>query len=214
MSARINKTVAAGFAGVLLAWSGAQAQTSAVCDPMATQNDQARTYRVAQRLADAQKTVDKILAAHPADFRAKYTAALIALDQDRKDRDKTLAAIKMLEATAGLLGSQDAACARAKNFYSIYNTIGVEYYNLGDVPSAKKYFDLANANWDKLDPDTQAKLLDNLGLVSYRQSDFVCAAAYFGKAQKAGSKNAAFHLTLTRKVLSSAFDTRICVKVK
>jgi Tfp pilus assembly protein PilF len=211
MSALRISIVAA--AAALAIGSGAWAKPAA-CDPFAKLNDQAKTLRSQGKLADAQIAVDKVLTQSKSDFRANYTAALIALDQVRGDPARAVQALKALEGTVALLAAQDSACAKAGNFYSVYNTIGVEYYNRADLANAKKYFDLAYANWDKLDPVTRSKLLDNLGLVTYRQNDFVCAAAYFQRAQKAGAKSAASHLSLAQKVLSSASDKRTCSKIK
>jgi len=190
--------------------SGAVADPAGSCDPMARMNDNAKALRAQQRFPEALSVVQKILAQSPDDFRANYTNALIALDLGRNDRSKWLAATKQLEGVLPLLTKQSPACAKDKNFYSIYNTLGVEYYNQGNVPLAKKYYDLAFSNFDKLNADTQGKLLDNLGLIAYRQNDFVCAATYFTKAEKAGAKNASYHLGLAAKVLSSANDKRTC----
>jgi len=202
--------VAALLCSMLIGVDGTARAAPVDCDPMAAKNDQAKALRVGRDLGGAKVVVNQVLAIHKSDFRANYTAALIAVDENHNDRAKRAAAIKQLEAVAALLHAQDPSCAVQKNYYSIYNSIGVEYFNIGDYKAATTYFDLANANQDKLNSDTRAKLLDNLGLARYKSADYVCAAYYFRQAQQAGVKSASPHLALVQVVLTSADDQRQC----
>ncbi len=184
-----------------------------ICDPQEALNDQARTARVEQKFDRAEQIVRSVLRTRRDDFRANYTEALIQIDKAKGDRAQINQAIAKLVATAKTLDSQDAACAKAKNFYSILNSIGAEYYNVGNFAAAKQYFEMAYAQRDKLDSDSYAKLLDNLGLAAFNEQNYSCASVYFQKARDAGNAKAASHLSLTQNILKAAGVTPNCRKV-
>jgi tetratricopeptide (TPR) repeat protein len=182
------------------------------CDPMASLNDKARDFRLARKFSEAQKVVDEVLDQNHDDFRATYTEALMEIDQAGRNTKKFAAGLSKLRMAADLLEHEDQACAKEKNYYSIYDTLGAAYFNFGDLGSAKKYLELALDHHEQLNSITLGKLLDNLGLVAYRQKNYVCAVAWFQKADEAGARYAADHLRLARKIVSSASDTRKCAE--
>lgn len=187
---------------------------AATCDPQDALNDQARTLRVGGHLTEARTVVQHVLSMHPGDFRARYTDALIDLDQSKTNKTYWSRGMSKLTDAANNVDEEGGACAKAKNYYSIYNTIGAEYYNVRQYDLAQKYFLLAASHRDDLDSDTSNKLNDNLGLIAFIGHDYVCAAAYFQKADDAGLKSGASHLALVKNILAAASDTRTCKTLK
>jgi len=210
MPAARNRTILAAALGVLALLAAAAARADD-CDPMSDLNDKAKSLRADGKLDKAQRIVDKILKARSDDFRANYTAALLQIDASGTDAAKHLAGIKRLEALETTLPQQDPACAKKRNLYGVYNMVGVEYYNIGDLASAERNFERGYANRDKLGDGTNARLFDNMGLVAFKRGDYVCAHALFEKSN--GTKRTPetdAHLKLVNTVLSSAKDKRTC----
>ena len=113
-----------------------------------------------------------------------------------------------LIAVAAKLPTENAECAKAQNFYAIYNTIGYLYYQRNQPNLAKTHFLLAYAKRSELSSDTRGELFDNLGIVSYQERNYLCAACFFGEARSIGLPDANAHLTMVMNVLKSANDTR------
>lgn len=154
------------------------------CDPFHQQLDVARKERLAHHFEGARKITAAILAQHPDDFRAKYTNALMIIEESGLDRggvpNKTFDKIKFqagmtaLRQAASSLDSIDAYCARSNNWYGIYNTIGAEFFNAGDLPDSQTNLETAVNHWDTLDPQTKQRLLRNL---------LTLASAYYGSGE-------------------------------
>lgn len=166
----------------------------APCNMFDAQANDAQARRVRGDLAGAQSVVNQILKADPRDFRANYTQGLIFMDQSGIDRGPTgydkskfRAGLDRLLTTASLLEAMTGPClvtAKANGFYSIYNTLGVYYFNSGDYKSAEQVWLKAESKLSLMEPRTQYRVLNNLGLV-YRQDHLnqpSLSSAYFLKA--------------------------------
>ena len=215
--ARTPHFMIAAMAGifVLLSMSWAHAN-NAICDPNATLNDRAKSYRMAGRLDEADRTVQQILRRSPDDFRGNYNKGLIMLDRAHRGDTSRMPGIRQLVKTAEFLPMHGKmqACAKGNNFYSIYNTIGVEFYNLPDLKAAEKYFELANQYRNYLNEDTKAKLFDNLGLIQLRlKHDSGCAAAYFQESANHGLHNGSLHLVIAERDIKFTGESLGCHQV-
>jgi tetratricopeptide (TPR) repeat protein len=202
-----------GLAALICTTACPLAGKAADCDPAVALNDKAKLDRLAHNYDAAEQSIQAILKNRPDDFRANYTQALITLNRAAASRLSLSSGIDRLIVVSNMLPAQDPACAKAKNFYSIYMIIGVEYYGQGDLVDAQKYFVLADAHRDMLDDDTRANLIDDLGLIQLRLvHDSACAAEFFRRAQAAGARKAAGHLALALRIVAAAGEREGCPK--
>jgi tetratricopeptide (TPR) repeat protein len=153
-----------------------------VCDPNAAANDRARSLRIAAQLPQARAATLAVLKTSPDDFRANYTLGLIALDESAHDAKQWQPAMDQLRKAAALLDAHYSTCA-SLGWYSIYNTLGVEYYRTGHNSDALGFFKRAYAHYGELNVDTRQKLLRNLGNLYFEIGDFKNAQAVSQKAQ-------------------------------
>jgi hypothetical protein len=156
-----------------------------------------RDLRLAHDLDGAEQRANKVLAGNAGDFRATYTLGLILIDRSgierpgKADRAAAARGLGQLLKAAALLKTADPDCAAKNNWYGIYNTLGAEYFNIGDKQDAQVYLQLAYGKKDALQPKTRAKMLDNLGQIAFEAHDYDRAARYFNEASAAGSPYAA-----------------------
>jgi len=182
------------------------------CDPHAAQNDRARDLRMQAKLDRAKAIVTSVLRQSPDDFRANYSLGLIYLDEGEKVPASIAKGVAQLLKTLALLPRLGEACAVTINAYSIYNSLGATYFNHDDIPQAEKYFRLAYQNLGKLNGDTRAKVLANLGTLFFSKRNFACSAKYYRLAQAAGSRLVADRLTLVGSILTGAHSADRCVE--
>ena len=185
-----------GWRGLALLALLAGPAAAAVCDPHAALNDQARAQHAAKNLAAARASVQKVLASDKSDFRANYLLGIIMADESGVERPgggdgaKIKAALAQLDFTVSLFAAIDPACARAKNYASVFNSAGAEHFNAGDYAGAINYLLQGYAKRDMMAATTQQKLLSNLGRVYYTKHDYRSAAHYYDEAAKAGAPSA------------------------
>jgi tetratricopeptide (TPR) repeat protein len=183
------------------------------CDPNMLANDQVRDLRVDQKLVKAENLINEILQRTPDDFRANYGLGLIYVDRGETDPAMMQKGIAQLLKTLKLLPPRlTEACAVTINAYSVYNSLGATYFNHDDIPQAEKYFRLAYQNLGKLNGDTRAKVLANLGTLFFSKRNFACSAKYYRLAQAAGSRLVADRLTLVGSILTGAHSADRCVE--
>ena len=195
------RTILLVMVGLLAAVPGASADP---CDPNAKTLEQIRTLRLRGDTANAARLTDKVLQSSPDDFRANYDKGLILIDESRLDRPgkpdlaRAKQGIAVLETTAAMLPKLDQACAKKGGWYGILNTIGVEYYNIGDLKNSEKYLTLAAGKTDMLTDDTKRRLYSNLGLLYFAKKDGARSADNFKSAVAAGDASASAKLTQVR----------------
>jgi len=177
------------LAVALAAPAAAHAQAASLaCDPAKEMDDAAIQLRDRGQIDAALAKARAGLAAHPDGFRANYiTATLLLAKGDQASKSRGMA---LLLSTEPLLRKQPPACAVPLGWYSIYNTIGVEYYRAGNIAKSREYLLTAEKNYDKLLPDTKTKLSSNLGLMYYVTNDLKSSQAYYNRAAQLGSPTA------------------------
>ena len=163
------------------------------CDPLAKDNDNARTVRIQGKSKDAISVAKVILGKHPDDFRATYTLGLATIDANAGPT-AFADGMTLLKHAADLLEKNYAACGAAKGWFSIYNTLGAEYLNAGDYQNAQIYLQKGIAHADSLEPRSRQRLYSNLAYIAYGQNDLNGARNYYLKAQNAGDATAAAKL--------------------
>ncbi len=169
-------------AAIVLAWLTPALAAAPVCDPNAAANENARKLRIAGQLPQARDATLAVLKTAPNDFRANYTLGLIALDESHNDARQWQAAMDQLRKAATLLDTRYGACA-SLGWYSIYNTLGAEYYRVGRNADALGFYKQAYAHYDTLNTDTRQKLLRTMGNLYFALGDFKDAQAVSQKAQ-------------------------------
>ena len=139
-----------------------------------------------------------VLARDPNDVRALYLEGIIFYEQaNQVDPNhwnpplpfsaKMQEAFDTLQRAATLLQSFDSVCARQTNAYSLLNTIGALYLNRGYFAQSEKYLLAGYKKKDLLSPQTELKLLDNLGLVYLAQRKYDLSLRYYQEGDAAGS---------------------------
>jgi hypothetical protein len=158
-----------------------------VCNPKAAVNNQAKTAIRNANLPLATQLLSQVLAARKDDFMAQYLTALVDVRLAGRSHVKYLAAVKNLETLATTLGKQDQGCAVQNDFYSIYNTIGAEYYNDDNLPDAKRFFAIARQHFDKLSSASKGNFFGDQGLVASKEKNYACALFYYDQAIALGN---------------------------
>jgi tetratricopeptide (TPR) repeat protein len=172
---------------------------SAVCDPDQKAVDQAIKLRDSNQSVQAAAALKPVLSAHPNNFRAEYVMGTVQIQQgDQKG------GLMTLNRAAAQLPAQSHNCVVNYGWYSIYNTLGVEYYKQGDRADALKNYKLADQHLNELQPNTRRDVLSNLGLLSFSEGDAPGATRWYQEAQKAGDPKAAARLSVVQSVSQSA----------
>src|SRR2546423_5404421 len=184
----------------VLAFAGA-GRGEPACDPHQAENDRAKALHAKGDKADqdaALAIVRNVLRADPKNFRANYLLGAIQTDKSGVDRangtsDRGLAkaGVAQLDATVELLKQTNETCAVSGNWYSVYNSTGAEHFNVGDLKGAERYLLQGYQMRSKMKPDTQAKLLSNLGRLYTSLHNFDRAAEFYAEAKRAGAPAAA-----------------------
>lgn len=168
------------------------------CDPNWQQLDQSRNLRGAHQPDRAIAVAQTVLKKSPQDFRAVYTIGLAMID-----KGDVAGGMKKLNQAADLLHDRYAACGAANGWYSIYNTLGAEYYDQGKYGLAESNLNLAYSKFATLNADTQKKLLNNLGLLYLHNGDLAKSRAYYEKAAAAHVPGAAERLRLVKGIAAT-----------
>lgn len=199
MTRRPLFATAALFAAILLAAeAAADPARDASCDPYWQTLDRATALRTGHDSDAAMKLATGILSKRPDDFRATYIVGLALIDKGQRD-----AGMKQLSHAADLL-DRDAPCATANGWYSIYNTLGAEYYDQGNIGLAESNLNVAFTHFASFDKPTQQKLLSNLGLLYLRKGNLGKAQLYYQNASAIHAPGAAEKLHAVKGIASPA----------
>ena len=176
------------------------------CDPHAAQNDAARNALKHGDLDLAQRIVNQVLASPNAhdDFRANYFAGMILIRRAGNDHRKYLAAIAKLISTSDLLKKQDPVCGAKAGFFSIYTTIGAEYFNDGNIAAASRFYSLAFDNRDRLSQSYRASLFGDIGLLSYYLGNYACAYVGYQTAVSLGDSSYQARAVTMKSIVTTA----------
>ncbi len=175
---------------LLLVPAPASAMVPPSCEPAdAFQKlDQVPALRKAHRFPDATVLVNQVLAADPANRHAKYSQALIAMDQSAANTPPFTAALTALARLADSMPDYAKLpvtlrnCPENAKLYTIFNTLGVQYAQSGDKVRAEQYFLRGVANQAPLAADSKSKLNYNLGVYYTHQLSFDKAARFYSAA--------------------------------
>jgi Flp pilus assembly protein TadD len=152
------------------------APTATLAQSIDARLDQAKAQRYSNQTAQANQTVEQVLAQDPGNFRANYTKGLI--QNDLNDR---AGAIRTLTGTIQRLNGAPAPDP------AIYNTLGWMLMVDGDYKAAERWYLTGYAQRERLPAESRRKLLNNLGALYSLRGDRTSATRYFNEAAKAGS---------------------------
>ncbi|MGH6870553.1 MAG: hypothetical protein ACREHE_03515 [Rhizomicrobium sp.] len=150
---------------------------------------QAAALRGQKQFPQATAQIALLSPADRANRHAQYASALIAIDQNATGSPALTAAVTDLARMADAmpdyvqLSPPQRACAETAKLYSVFNTLGVEYTQLGDRAAAERYFLRGEANAAALAPDSRSKLEYNLGIFYTGQLDLKKASYHYGLAK-------------------------------
>lgn len=180
---------------ILVAASAACAAGDRTCGPFFARNQAARAALRGSKpdIPTATRIVQEVLTAkvngktNNDDFGANFNHDMILMATAGNSHQAYLAGVHSLENTAKLLEAQIAQagndeCAVAGDYYRIYNTIGAEYFNDGNIGKAGKFYAVSFKFVDKLKPDSKASFFGNLGQFAYYLTEYGCALQAYQNA--------------------------------
>jgi tetratricopeptide (TPR) repeat protein len=200
----VGAVVALG--AILLAGAANACDSSAIAAAL----DEAQRARTAGSFDQASRLVEQVLRSDSTNLRARYTKGLILIDQAEDDTHKQSygPGLAMLVQVANGLGDyrellpEQRNCPETPKLYTIFNTLGVEYYRAHRQDLAEHYYRQGEKSAAALNGTSRARLFTNMGILYKDQLNLTKAAAYFAKAQQAGSPGAATAAASVRYVQS------------
>ena len=162
------------------------------CDPNAAIDDEAYRMRNSGDYTRALQSLSPVVAKPDAPFRSLYIAGtILMLHGGKPNLQRGLVYLLRAETQ---LASLTTSCIGKYGSYSIYNTIGVAQYRLGNKAEALRYYLLAYGHIKDQTSWTKRDLLNNLGQWYFIAGDLKQAARYYGEARASGDDIAAVRL--------------------
>ncbi len=189
----------------VMAWTTPGAATP--CDPKKAELDHAKLLTNQGDYGRASAILETVLRTNADNFRANYQKGLIALSQvDAIDRVAWSATTRspqgysfadgmgFLLKAVRILPALDQACAKAANFYTVYNTAGAEYLNRARFREAEPLLLKGYEKRSMLTTSSRLKVTSNLGLLYYSMAKFDLSRRYYREAAAGGSASAHYQL--------------------
>jgi tetratricopeptide (TPR) repeat protein len=153
---------------------------------------QARSLRMAGRLDEAERLLGGALARNPGDYMAQYNMGLVYEARAAKlVQTPGPQRVALLRRSADWLEKALATRVRGSiDEYTVYNTLGYVYLQLGDVASADRVLKQGVPFASRLSETSRAKFNANLGYLASLKGQPRAASSYFDKAAKAGNVSA------------------------
>lgn len=174
----------------------------AQCDPYRLRIDQAQRLIAHGATAQASSILNSIVAADRTNIMGNFLLGTIKLAQN--DAQAQQDGLQQVQFAVAQIPTRPEACARALGWYSLYITLGAQYYRRLDIGDARRNLELALAHRDSLNPGSQRVLFDDLGRLALADGDLNHAAIYYAQAARLGSKNAATALPMVRRWQAAA----------
>ena len=174
----------------------------AMCDPDLSAVDTAIKSRNAGQADQAKAILGTVLKNHPNNFRANYVMATVLIQEGGAQGRSN--GLNLLVQTEKQLHQQPVGCIKLFGWYSIYNTLGVQYYKIGNRAKALSYFAEGYTHLDDMVSSTKKQITANLGLYYFTDGDLKTAKKYYEEAARFGDTKAAAHVTAITSVESSA----------
>ena len=171
-----------------------QQQQRAAPAPLSPTYIAGRQARLDGRLDVAEALLRKVLTTAPNDYLALYNLGLVYEARSRQ-QPKGPARLDLLRTGASWLEKARANLASSPNAdYTIFNTLGFVYIQLGDLSTAEARLNEGLRYAPQLSDVSKGKLLGNLGYVRALRGDTSGAAKYLDSAAKIGDSNAISNL--------------------
>lgn len=187
------------LSALLLMASSAFGQSQNPCDPEMAADKNVIALRDSHKIASALKAARATLQAHPDNFRTNYLLADVLI-ANGSERD----GLAQLLITEKMLGLQKPYCIRHFGWYSIYNTIGVQYYRSGRDDKALAYFLKGYEHLNDSISSTKIMVLNNIGLMYFKKFDLDNSLKYYTLAKENHSSEAQSHIDMITKLQKSA----------
>jgi len=163
----------------------------AVSDEPSKDIDRAQTLRRSGQTDEAETILGKVLAVNPDNYRATYVLGLTYAAANKMDL--ALATLQKAAALREKTGSKD---------YTIYNTLGWAYMQIGDLPHAKAFFKRGVDAKAYLSRESYARVTNNLALAYMSEGDTENAEPLLKESVEAGNKMAQFNLKIVETMKS------------
>jgi tetratricopeptide (TPR) repeat protein len=176
------------------------APSKSACDPATAAIDSAVALRDAGNAHSAAARLNAIIAQYPNSFRAQYILGTTLIQESAKQSAGE--GLQRLLAAEKLLPSQTPYCVSEYGWYSIYNSIGAQYFKNKDYSLAISYYKLGLTHYNELYEQPQRELAGNLGLYYFQQGDLDQSLIYYQMAQKARSHQAAARIATVKSLIA------------
>jgi Flp pilus assembly protein TadD len=155
--------------------------------------NEARALRREGDLSGAESILRGVTDKNPGYFNALYLLGLTLSDRD-----------KMPEATKVFEAALKVREVKGLNDDTIYNTVAWAYLIQGNIKRARELLTVSEQRLPQLSPQSQARALNNLGLVYLYEKEWTKAEAYFKRAEGLGSAQAKQNLKLLASAAASS----------
>lgn len=198
---RVHAVGAAAAAGLALLVASATVSPAAgqsdKCDPNRAVINRAIKLRDTGQPRQATSLLNGILKADSENFGANYILGTIELSSGGASAD---AGLNRLVANERRLGGKDKDCARELGWYSIYNTIGAQFYRKKNLGQSERYLLQGYAHLQDMPLYTRRLILSNLGLLYFAKGDADKSLKFYQEAARAGSTDAQKRAAIIRRV--------------
>ncbi len=153
---------------------------------------QARDLRLGGRFDESERILNGVLRQNAGDYMALYNMGLVyEARAARLINTPGPPRVALLRTSAGWLEKALAARTRGNiGEYTIYNTLGYVYLQLGDVANADRVLTQGQGFAKLLTPASRAKFDANLGYLASLKGQPKAALQYFDKAAAGGNRAA------------------------
>ena len=151
--------------------------------------ERGRAARMVGNVNGAERAFLEVLRRDPQHYRALYGMGLVYQDRGVK-APAGAARLAHFRRAAQWLEKAYKSPKRAsagEHAWTIYNTTGLTYLLLGNMPRARAFLEAGYKHRDKLTPESRGKLYSNLGYLYALQGDRVRALRFFREASGLGS---------------------------
>ena len=170
------------------------------CDPDRATVDRAIALRDSGQQRQAQAVLNGLLNKDKGNFGANFILGTIEISSGGASAE---AGLQRLVTTERSLASKDKECAKQLGWYSIYNSIGAQFYRKKNLDRSEQYLLLGYAHLSDMPLYTRRLILSNLGLLYFAKGDVDKSQKFYREAARAGSPDAKKRLATIQRIKSS-----------
>lgn len=170
------------------------------CDPDRSTIDRAIVLRDSGQQRQAEAVLKGLLNRDKDNFGANFILGTIEISSGGASAD---AGLNRLVTTEKSLASKDKECAKQLGWYSIYNSIGAQFYRKKNLDRSEQYLLQGYAHLADMPLYTRRLILSNLGLLYFAKGDVDKSQKFYREAASAGSPDARKRLATIQRIKGS-----------